>query len=381
MKIKMIYLINLLIASILISCASSITEADSTKTVDKKGYPKECSKTYYYKNEFINLETLESMDIGGLPETDFKVCSKYAHRFENKFSDTLQINGSQITIICDNKKEIYQLQILNNKKELNKIELPIEKPIPEVHEYSFSLFEFEGSIIVMFSDFYATHYTFCKYNLSGKELMKTTMEHTYVTHPEPNTNHHHPYLGFHSFTATKMIFTTHTFGDKNVTRLLDLNDFTVKEYNEVAHGIILDENDKELIGFVTSKKDYEGKKQPSTYNITMVDGKKYSFSINYGSQACEFLLSGDLLYIANYHPIATGSSLHCFDLKAGKMKWTADVLQVNASHSQYWNQVTLSMYKNKIIMQGDEAYGSYLQFFDAESGKRLKQFGLLEIKK
>src|SRR5690606_32229672 len=113
---------------------------------------------------------------------------------------------------------------------------------------------------------------------------------------------------------------------------------------------------------------------------TMINGKEYSFSIDYADQACEFLLKGDLLYIANYHPIATGSSLHCFDLKTEKMKWTADVLQVNASHSEYYNKVTLSMYKDRLLMQGDEAYGSYLQIFDAESGKRLKQFGLLEVK-
>jgi hypothetical protein len=62
------------------------------------------------------------------------------------------------------------------------------------------------------------------------------------------------------------------------------------------------------------------------------------------------------------------------------MKWTADVKQINASHSEYANKVTLSMYKNKIVMEGNESYGNYVQLFDAETGKRLATFGdFLEV--
>ncbi len=113
----------------------------------------------------------------------------------------------------------------------------------------------------------------------------------------------------------------------------------------------------------------------------MIDSTKYEFEIKNGNPACDLILKNNLLYIANYHPIATGSSLHCFDLNSRKMKWTADVKQIMASHSQYSNKVILSMYKNKIIMEGDEAYGDYVQIFDAETGKRLAVFGdFTEIK-
>jgi hypothetical protein len=180
-----------------------------------------------------------------------------------------------------------------------------------------------------------------------------------------------------------MIFTSHmAFADKFVTRILDLNTFEITEYDKIAHGIILDEKEEKLMGFVTSKKDYKAEKQPVNFEITMIDGKKFEFSIEYGDEACDFLMKDSLLYFANYHPISTGSSLHCFDMKTAKMKWTADVLQVNASHSEYWNKVTLSLYKNKLIIQGDEAYGSYLQIFDSETGKKLAHFGnVFEVKK
>ena len=107
----------------------------------------------------------------------------------------------------------------------------------------------------------------------------------------------------------------------------------------------------------------------------MINGTTHDFKLPYGEPSCNFLLKDSLLYIANYHPIATGSALHCFDIKAGKLKWTADVLQINASHSEYSNEVTLSLYKDKLLMEGDETNGDYLQIFDCQTGKRITWFG------
>ncbi len=67
--------------------------------------------------------------------------------------------------------------------------------------------------------------------------------------------------------------------------------------------------------------------------------------------------------------------MHCFDLRTNKIKWTAGVKQVNADYSEYYNTVTLSMYEDKIIMEGIESYGNYGQLFDAESGESLAVFG------
>ena len=238
------------------------------------------------------------------------------------------------------------------------------------------MFPYNEFVIVILRDFYGTHYTICKYDADGTLHKKINIEHTYIEHPDPKTNYYKPYLEFHSLTASQMIFTSHmAFADKFVTRVLDLNTFEITEYDKIAHGIILDEKEEKLIGFVTSKKDYKKEKQPVHFEISMINKINYEFDIDYADQTCEFLVKDSLLYIGNYHPIASGSSLYCFDMRTGKIKWTADVLQVMASHSEYWNKVTLSMYKDKLIMQGDEAYGIYLQIFDAKTGKRLAHFG------
>lgn len=266
------------------------------------------------------------------------------------------------------------MNIFEGGKKINTIMLPVENPLPEVHEYYFNLLPYKNDVIMFMEDMYKTHFIICKYNPDGKELMRKEIEHTFITHPEPKTDYHHRYLYFGGLTASQMIFTSSIgFAERSKTVLLAMDDFSVKEFDKASNGIILDGDENNLVGFVTNKED--------KFTVNMLDGSRYGFEIKYGDPACDFILKDSLLYIANYHPIATGSSLHCFDLRSGKMKWTADVKQINAAHSEYMNKVTLSMYKNKIIMEGDEASGDYVQIFDAVSGKRLACFGdFLEIK-
>lgn len=44
----------------------------------------------------------------------------------------------------------------------------------------------------------------------------------------------------------------------------------------------------------------------------MLDGKKFDFEIKYGDAACECLLSGNMLYIANYHHSRNWQTHSCF---------------------------------------------------------------------
>lgn len=305
---------------------------------------------------------------------DFKTCSRYAHRFKNPFTDSLIIQNRIFTITNDKETARYELNIFENQELLKSIALPVEEPLPEVHEYSFWLLGFQNSVIVMMKDFYSTHYQIIKYNVEGKELNQTENEHTYITHPEPNTNYHHPYLSYFGSTKSQLVFSSHHFyAEKFKTVFLDLENFKTIEYNLTGNALVLDKKDEEAIGFIT----FEEKNESQSYKVSLFNGKSYKFTLPYGEPGCNLLLKDNLLYIANYHPIATGSSLHCIDLEKGKIKWTADVLQLNIGHSEYWNQVTLSFYNDKLIMEGNEAYGNYLQVFDPKNGERLADFGIL----
>ena len=344
-----------------------------------KGQDSECSIHYLFDDEYINLETLEKAFIGGFP-IDFKDCSKYKNRFRADAEETPTIQEHQFKINGDRKKGIYELLIYKGETKIKTIDLPVKRPLPEVQEYSVSLFVFGDELVVLLKDFYDVEYIIVKYDKEGNELLQTTLEHTYITHPKPNTNHHHPYLYYHAKTKNYLIFSAGTFSEgKYQTVLLDINDFSIKTYEKPSNGILLAENEEEFAGFITMGEGYG--KEKTELSLTMKDGEIYDFTIPYGEGTYNLLLNGDLLYMANYHAIATGSSLHCFNLKTGEIEWHADVLQLSVDHSEYWNHVTLSLYKNTLIMEGNEAYGDYLQFFDATTGERLGEFGFFGMVK
>jgi len=83
------------------------------------------------------------------------------------------------------------------------------------------------------------------------------------------------------------------------------------------------------------------------------------------------LVTGELMIVASFHRIATGSQLAAFDIKSGAPRWTADVLQLSVDHSKYWNDVSLAQRGQTVVMRGYESGGCYEQTFDIATGKRL----------
>jgi len=372
MIIKMLKKLLFLLLLILFSCSQKHNQVSS----QKENFSGDCKNLslYQFKDDFIDLEMMKKVVIDRLPAEHFKVCSSYSHRFSGSFKNTLVIQSKTFTITNNKKAEDYKLNIFENQELIKSIQLPVEKPLPEVHQYSFLLLEYNNLVIVLIEDTYSTHFKIIKYDIEGNELMQTDIEHTYITHPEPDVNHYNPYLNYYGITKSEMIFSSHHFyAEKSKTVFLNLDNFQTRAYDQTTNGLILDEKEEEAIGFITYEEESNGKN--SDYKITMFDGKKYQFSLLYGDEFCNLLLKDNLLYIANYHPIATGSSLHCFDMEKGEIKWTAEVLQINTSHSKYYNSVTLSLYKDKLIMEGNEAHGDYVQIFDLQTGERLADFG------
>ena len=334
-----------------------------------------CSLHYEFEGAYIDLEELESELIDaelGFPH--FKTCSKYKNRFRKEERGKAMIGEVTYQFYRERDEGIYQLHLVENGVIKKKIDLPTENPLPEVQDYHASVLAFEEEVVILFQDFYGTEYIILKYDKEGNELLRTTLEHTYVTHPEPNTNHHNPYLDYQDRTQNHIIFYSRDFHkDKPQTVLLDIKDFSIKTYDVASHGILLDENEEDILGFITMMEHKEG--QGTKHVLTILNGMTYTFYLPYGSGSYNLLLNGNLLYIANYHEISTGSSLHCFNLETEKVEWHADVLQLSVDHSKYLNKVTLSMYENKLIMEGNEMGGNYVQFFDTKTGERLAEFG------
>jgi hypothetical protein len=326
-------------------------------------------KYYKFDGYYIDLDNLKATSDSFMGAT-FKDLPPYAWRFSNPIADSLYINGHSFVIENNEEQERYKLHIIKNGNWKTSVDLPVDTPLAEVREYYIHMFPYKNDVIVYMEDMYTTHYYIMKYNSDGKELMRKDIEHTYVT-IEGNTYEHHPYRYFSYLTPHHMVFSSGFWPDKPNNVILSLDDFSVQEYKDGADGIILGDGEKEIAGFIS----FNG--QSKKHTIHMINGKKYQVKLDEWRSGCNVLMSKQYLYIATFHPISTGSGLACFDMDKGEIVWTADVLQVNASHSEYSNNVTLSMYKDKLIMEGNESYGNYVQIFDPKDGKRLASFGFV----
>ncbi|HMT12234.1 MAG TPA: hypothetical protein PKA39_11510, partial [Ignavibacteria bacterium] len=119
---------------------------------------------------------------------------------------------------------------------------------------------------------------------------------------------------------------------------------------------------------------YDGDSKEITFYDKLSDDILWKYNYNYNvvyASSVTALIHGDKLILALYHSISTGSDLLALDINTGKILWHANVDQVNASHSEYYNTVNLYAYKDKVLMEGIESYGKYLQVFDIKTGSTL----------
>jgi hypothetical protein len=359
-----------IILLVLCSCFHKTQTVESAKT---SYFSQECSNLYPFQGYYVDLDNMNALLIDGIPAKDFKNCSKYSHRFSgNQISDSVTVGDRSFVLNINSQNKKYEMKITESTKKDIVIPLPVASPLPDVHMYSAGLIPFGDEVILILEDMYTTHYSIFKYSKTGEMLMQTQIEHTYVTHPEPDTDYHHRYVYLQYITSSQIVFSSNIyFTEKLQTVVLSMEDFSTKVYGKASCGVILDEEESILAGFISE----EGK---NNYNINLKSGKEISFTLQYGESYFETLLHGNLLFFSNYHPIASGATLYCYDLIEEKLVWTGDVKQPMVSHSEYYNKVTLSMYMDKIIMEGNEASCNYLQIFDAKTGKRLAYFSDLE---
>jgi len=206
-------------------------------------------------------------------------------------------------------------------------------------------------------------YVIRKYDGAGKEEFQRKIEHTAVWR-KMNTRRHISYLNFKVHTDKYMVFTS-VRREYDTTLIVDLLDGTVSSVPFSVIGVIRGEDDNSIAGFVQAdheKKQFKVYTRNNEWSISKKPDEK---------DACETILSDSILAIALYNPFATGSVLSAYDINNGTVLWEADVQQLNVAHSEYFNTVILSLYENKLIMEGLESYGSYIQIFDIKTGKRL----------
>ncbi len=319
---------------------------------------------YPFQNYYINLDKLAVIAVDIIPSKNFKTESKYACRFQAPVwfkTFPAKVVYEDRTFSINEKEEI----------EINSIKTSSVKTIPNKDE-DIKTENVSGGNFLFVSDAGVVNvkrlwgnfgYAVRIYDAEGNEIRNFSFEHTKYVYKE-NVNYAYPYLNFLTYTPICGVFTSYDDNYKK-TLIINLIDGKTKEISMHINGIIRAEDEKNINGYITMDND---KKVVTAY---LNDSKFNLEASNYYYSDAETIVKDSVIFVATYSKLATGSSLTAHSIKSGKLLWEADVKQFNADHSEYYNNVILSIYGDKIIMEGTEAFGSYLQIFDINNGKRL----------
>lgn len=110
-----------------------------------------------------------------------------------------------------------------------------------------------------------------------------------------------------------------------------------------------------------------GKPWSSTITVTRGGRAVYSWE---GHPHSVFVRAGDVLYYADFNPRMTGCAIVAFDLKDEKLLWRTHLWGYPVvGHSKYSNRINLEVGSKNLTVYGNEAYGSYIELVDRETGK------------
>jgi hypothetical protein len=322
-------------------------------------------KFYPFDGYYVDLEKLQRIEIDGILPTNFKSLSIYAFRFYapeqwiNNFYKECSFNNCLFKIEKDQSISIKD----RNTSKVITVNNPDKDIAVENVTGAHFLFSTSNGVIEIKSLEGKNGYQVRNYIESGKCKYSLNIEHTKIE-VKGNTNYHKPYLSYYTCTDKYLIFTSYN-REFPKTVQVNLADGKVTNYNFTINGVIRTDMEENIPGFICID---ENKK---SFKTIILNHTWTASPDNLWANTAETVLIDNTIYIAFYHGIATGSSLYAFDIISGKELWKADVKQLNVDHSEYYNKVYLSAYKNRIIMEGIEAEGKYLQIFDSKSGERI----------
>jgi len=324
----------------------------------------EYENLYSFKDNYINLDNYQIIYTDVLLSYTFKNISQYSSRFEiplwfDSYIGEVVYNNKYFLINEDNSICITDLTT-GEERTIENMERGID--LDNVSLNNFLISTSNGVLhIKRLEREYG--YVIYKYDENGHILFYVYLEHTDIV-VEGNSHYSHPYLSYLMHTDDYMVFTSYN-RDYEITYLINLNNGEIKSFDFIANGVIRDEDERTIIGFVIFDE------EDQSIKVNLITHEWTANMNNNFHDVAQTLIKDNILVIADYCNIATGSNLYAYDLNTGKFLWQADVEQLNVGHSEYYNTVILSLYENKVIMEGIEAYGRYLQVFDINDGSRL----------
>jgi hypothetical protein len=314
---------------------------------------------YRFKNKYLDINKLKLLDtIPGKNFTEVKREEIYAPFFTDpadsiffknrvyKLTEHGDIvvseNGKQVKIISNTDKKIPFDNVEGNS---------IIFSVPDGIIHVLRLTEKEG-------------YHVKKYDADGNLLNEWKIPHTLfkkITDGFESV----PYLYYLGHTNRELIFSS-LYDKPDTTVILNLTNGKIRTMNYPASGFISNANNDSIAGVVY----YDDSAKKFRVEINNRTWQTDNPEDNNSTRA---VLKDSVLVLAEYPNISSGCDVNAYNAYTGKLLWKGDVIQMNIGHSEYYNTVYLTLFRDKLILEGIEAGGTYLQVLDFKTGKRLFQ--------
>jgi hypothetical protein len=173
-----------------------------------------------------------------------------------------------------------------------------------------------------------------------------------------------PYLYYRAHTNKEILFSSLDYIEPCATVILTMADGTQKKSDHSTAGMILDATNDSLVGTISDAD------SGRIFKVEL-NNKTWQIANTAYNNTVRTVLKDSVLVVAIYNNISTGCEVDAYNAHTGNLLWKGDVKQMMVAHSEYYNTVYLTLFRDKLILEGIEAYGSYLQVLDFKTGKRL----------
>lgn len=315
------------------------------------------ARHYGFNGQYLDLATLQYEETLPSDSRSFKQASKYAARFQGLTLDRLIHQGVLFEIDSKQALHLKDLEGSSDQSIPNK-----EKDLP-MESKSFLLPAADGVLqIKPLKE--ENGFMVYKYDKSGAELFGVQIPHSEFVQNGTYT-YHLPYLSYKTHTASTVVFASYV---DRIPKTVTLNslDGKVANFDFSSIGIIRDqEYDMSVYGFIQLDK---AKQQLNIRYVSELFSieRPYLMQMSYAESV---LLDEQTLVLALYDGRAAGAHLIAINLVDKSVLWEKNVRALESNlNNNYFNILWLSSYEGKVLLEGYETEGRYLEVLDGKTG-------------
>lgn len=308
---------------------------------------------YQFGSAFYDLNSLEKVAKIDYPAQGWKYASRYASRYQRLAIDKLAFRGKLFEILPNNGLRMTDMLTQGS------LALPNKESSSERDGQNFMITCADGVLYVkhLSKDLGFRVY---KYDAMGSEVFGVAIPHSDIVQRE-KYQFHRPYLRYFAHTPQQIAFTSYE-RDVAKTVLLDTKNGTTTDLDFSIQGVIRDADEQRFVGYIGAGNPLRIRLDDADFSVPM----EQIAPIN----SIEAILHQGVLYCALYDSKRAGCLLWALDVASRQWLWKTTIAEMPAEQtSYYYNNIWLSLYQDKLLLEGLEMNGKYFAVVNSKTGK------------